>query len=419
MPQSKEHGEISPSLNISFPDVGTVKNIDEIVSSVFSSPKNFQKSIILDFSQTIYIELASLMYILSLCIKRARSNLYTKIKLPENKRVRDFLRYWHFSEAFTESVGITFWNSVIPGDRKYFGEDIDLTSPKYAGKPDLDSNLHQQLLKYYLPIITFNNLSNNFNSSLAFAEADRWKRQAVSSILEKHLQGPHGYFASRVVFEAMMNAIRHPNARLIHTASRFAALDMWKKYSKGHLTIIWWDDGTSIIDTLRYALRNGCNINLGTSSVLKAEYTLQREGPDGKKVGNPVHVPSSYNPDNDTPDDLLLLSAIFPGITRDIAGENHITDPELGKEDTAGSYDPLANYKRFMTLPGMGLYLLVNTAVKVYKGQVSFRTKEFFMNIKNPPHKSRYDYAVKIRGYSDQFNFLGNMLTVRLPLKEN
>jgi len=422
-------------LVIHFPLDAKVIDVDKKIISSISTPENYNKTIILDFSNSRYIELASLVYIISLLTKRSRDNLETLIRLPKNKNVRDFMRSWNFPNATKEATGCYFKNIVTSDCHKYFGENPELVYQKYAGDTFFDRGTYLQLLKYYLPIATFYKSLQSFTSLLALDEANRWKGQVVTSILEKHLQGPQGYFSARIVFEAMMNAIRHPNANIIQTASHFesfpnnkitsskkakflqSSLSTDPKKSKtGLFTIIWWDDGKSILDTLSDAIHKGENINLGTPPSLFTKYILQLEGTMGNKIGSPIQYDSTYIPDKESSKELLLLSAIFPGITCDVKGKKLITHPDLGKELPEKITDPLASSASYLTLPGMGLYLLVNTAVKIYKGEVAFRTKHFFMNIKNPPQKSDCDYSVKIRTYFDQIPFLGNMLTVRLPL---
>ena len=67
----------------------------------------------------------------------------------------------------------------------------------------------------------------------------------------------------------------------------------------------------------------------------------------------------------------------------------------------------------------MGLYVLTNTTIDVFGGMLSFRTKNYFMNIKAHVDKSnaKSNYQVKVKKYGSWVpNFVGNMVTIRLPL---
>jgi hypothetical protein len=73
-------------------------------------------------------------------------------------------------------------------------------------------------------------------------------------------------------------------------------------------------------------------------------------------------------------------------------------------------------------LPGMGLFVLVDVVLSIFRGAVAFRTGRFFMNVRNPSGKERElhgaKYRVKIvRDPQQTPPFHGNMVTVRLPLQ--
>ena len=63
----------------------------------------------------------------------------------------------------------------------------------------------------------------------------------------------------------------------------------------------------------------------------------------------------------------------------------------------------------------MGLYVLTNTVIDVFGGELSFRTGNLFLNVKDNP-KGR-GYLAKIKRYGQWYPPIsGNMLTVRLPI---
>ena len=178
---------------------------------------------------------------------------------------------------------------------------------------------------------------------------------------------------------------------------------------RGHLTICFWDDGESVVDTLKEAIIEHKTIRSMDTPELYANYELTVQGEDGKK-SEPLVVRSDFVPNEKTQDELVLLAATFPGITRDVTGAGHIVDPDVLKKDHR------------LGLPGMGLYVLTSEVVEVYGGTVSFRTKNYFLNIKGweggTSDKTGVQYMAKVRKYGEWLPpFQGNMVTIRLPLR--
>ena len=395
--QQLNPADASKSWRIPFLENVTLEHLDRRFSYASSTGENKQE-LILDLSRAEFIEASCLIYLISLLINRKRNGQDTLLKLPRSKKVRDFMRSWLFPDTVINTAGMSFWNIVSEEDRNYFGENPSLKEQTYAGKLIKNYGKWERILQNYLPILDLRNTGTSFNVGLALTEANRWKREIISSILEKHLHGPHGYFASRIVFEAIMNAVRHPNANIILTTS---SLKIEKGFNKGLMSITWWDDGTSIIDTLRESLNRGNAITKGGMNIVD-KYRLVLEKVDGSK-DDPVILASNLIPEQDIPDPYLFLAATFPGITCDLRGETHVPNPETAAHPILSS-------------PGMGLYLLINAACNIYKGSVFFRTREYFMEI-SPVASKNYNYDVDVRYYPGA-QFLGNMLTVNLPLQK-
>lgn len=406
---------------IHFPSISKIKQVDDLLSSALSNQTLWNNPIRLNLARVTFIEVTCLIYILAVLAARKKKGLQTTIKLPESKDVRDFLRAWSFPTAVTETTGISFMNSVSKNDHKYFGENTTIAEEKYAGKILQCYGRWERLLENYLPILSFRHFGSKFDASLAMSEAGRWKRQVVTSVLEKHLTGPHGYFASRIVYEAMMNAVRHPNANIIQTASYIIKPGKDKDCPDGSLNIIWWDDGLSVLDTLKTSLNKKQEISNKVSDKLRTRYQLVLKNEDDT-IKDKMIFHSDDVPNLGSPDYFFLLSSIFPGITCDISGKGQCINPDLGIENPSAGFDPIGVDKTQLTTPGMGLYLLANAAVNIYSGSLSFRTNRFNMALSQHTNKDTYvnkpkfDYLVEMKQHSDQFCFLGNMLTVRLPL---
>jgi hypothetical protein len=384
--------------------VGKVESaFDEFLKSCEGSPQDLE----IDMSACEFVEPATLTYLTALMRARRREAKKTRLKLPRAKDVRDFFRAWEFPRAVHDAIGSSFASMVCPEDIHYFGESHTLEDVKYRGTLVQGGRDRMPFVGTY-GIKTFFSASVISGEALAKNESKSWKEEHIVTVLNRHLQGLGKRVASHIIHEAMMNALRHPAATLIQTTSHFEWPDDSNPASKGFLTIVLWDDGESVSNTLSRAIAEGQNISSVRVPRLYANYHFVVENENGVKEPAKV-ICSDLIPDATTPNEELLLAATFPGITRDPAGFGHDADAELAAED------------EMLSRPGMGLYVLTNTAVDVFGGTVSVRTKNLFMNIKPPGsgrgRKDKCQYRVKVRRYGAWMpEFLGNMITIRLPL---
>jgi hypothetical protein len=383
-----------------------VGELDQKISFLMSKLEDDRISIILNFEDLTFIEVASLVYIISFLKQEISKNHKISLKLPKSKDVRDFFRAWEFPRALKNATGITFSKLVCEENLQYFGENIDGKNQKYGGRYFQHNDKCTRLFsKNYFPIFSFMKNVSDFTSSIAFQEASRWKKQFVLEVFKKHIHGPEDYFSSRIIFEAIMNSIRHPKASIIQIASHLASSQDGQTYKNKFFTLICWDDGNSIIDTLREPLNKGLCINYPLKTDMIDSYKVSFKDKQNLIFRNKIFT-SDFIPATDSKDYEILLASFFAGITRDIKGDGHLYIP-----DNCNKTD---QYKQ----PGMGLYLLVNAAIKIYQGEVAIRTRDYFLNIKGDSDIDKLcDYKVKIQKYTEPYKFLGNMITVRLPLK--
>lgn len=401
--------QASPSKVLQLPNAVLVGDFEDILAKFYQANDPRSEHIVFDMRRCTYIEVASLMRLISLFSDRQRRGLSTRIALPLNKDVRDFLRVWEFPNALFQATQLPFYDVVPMEDHKYFGENKNLSDIKYT--------------TFYESIGAARLLSNRFFSFLAtriqkgdsitstvVKETMRWQDDLVKSILRKHLSGPdnaENYVPSRIIYEAISNACRHPNCSVIITTSRFSSSDPRAKDPAGQFTIVVWDDGESMMDTLKRPLVEGKPIR-AIEPILNQKFLVKFVDPD-RKESQEVY-PADFLPTADSMDYLVLFATILPGITRDPAGTGHTVHPELLSVPE-------------LTLPGMGLYVLLNAVIDIFGGSVAFRTNRFFMNLKRPRkqeiQESGAEYRVKIEGYHESLPpFLGNMVTIRLPIRK-
>ncbi len=125
--------------------------------------------------------------------------------------------------------------------------------------------------------------------------------------------------------------------------------------------------------------------------------------------------------DTKTSDEEILLASFFPGVSRDLNRQIDLFNQNM---------------------PGIGLSYLINTIVNILGGEIAVRTSYYFINIgeadkgdkikyidqhfsnvKDKPKQkdifpNEFYYAAKIKKLSNKMpKFLGNMITVRIPIK--
>ena len=388
------------------PTTATVAALEEALLQVSREMGAEPDRLDVDLTQCDYVEPAALVYFLSVLAARRGKRLETRLCLPRSKDVRDFLRVWNFPAAVRHVAGQSFSALVPPEDLQFFGENPTPATMKYAGRL-LDEGVERLVSDKFFALMTFLPEQIRSRTRLVVNESARWEEKLVRSVLATHLNGPDGYVASRIVFESMMNAVRHPRARHIVTTSKFDAPGECQADSKGHLTLIYWDDGTSMFTTLMEAIIAGKEVRSTTVPELSAGYQLTIVDENGVRQP-PSLVNSDLVPNRSMPRPVVLLSTLFPGVTCDVTGTGHEVHEELRRA------------RPEYALPGMGLAALVNAVVDVFSGNLAVRTLDFFMSVKKAYKKDKgAKYRAKIALFDPKIgNFLGNMLTIRLPLRD-
>jgi len=522
LPSTLEEGKYLPvRLN------GVVGDMEDAVDAAYKKAVSPEVPVCLDLTEAPFVEVTSLVWLIALLSTRMRDGFSTILRLPEEKKTRDFMRMWAFPQAIRSAVGLDIGLFLEPNNRAVLEADerAGLDKTAYAGEFHNIGGVEQRLLSEgFFEITTFVPRKETNPSKLAADQNAKWREDRILAVLNLHLRKPGRTVSSHIAHEAMMNALRHPDSRIIQTASFFDRpetyqvkkrnLTSWGKFfrvlntqlaepnanpgkriwsyfaddtktnaqkakkgiplrkelgravldainaavrdrnfyhqefferieipkeakhlierlrylpaievehcnryileasfpevirpaSKGHLTILFRDDGESAINTLETAIRQGKTIRSTNSPELRAGYEVTIENEHGSQEQNDYW--SDFTPDSTTREELILFSTLLPGVTRDVTGAGHVVDPEVTRD------------QQILGMPGMGLFVLTSEAIDVFGGTVSIRTKHLFLTIQAAHRRDSVRYAVKIRRFGAWYPpFLGNMMTVRLPLR--
>lgn len=349
--------------------------------------------IVVDLRYLTYISLEALLLLAALAERARRKDRGFQIRLPYNQKVCDFLAAWDFFGAVEEIYSTPYSDHFLESRLGSLARSLDPAQNPYMDAiRDRYGVLQRLYSNRFFSIQSFRRQPNLFTPSLATHVTGRWREDMVEAILRRMLPEGSELFRSRIVYEAMMNAIRHPGADLIQTSSAFNSLD-----HQTRLCVGFWDNGSAIPNTLRSALRCSREILGSGFGSVHCIYQVTERGTGALSQIVPTTPPSAEDTDA-----ALLLASTFPGVTCDPAG---ITRPP----DTP-------------TPPGMGLYFLVNAALSVFGGTVVLRSGRFQVQLtasKTLPS-----------GYDESFDALlganpmgcwvpGNLVWVEIPTRSH
>lgn len=376
--------------------------------------------LLIDFSESEFIEIATLLNCLSLIIQRKENNLETFIGYPTNKKVRDFLRIWRFHDAIEKALNCEFKEILLKSNHGY------LTEPQttYSGIGDgidaleynPDWNNNNAIKRNFFEFTIFKNEeADSINPygplfSAPRHESSMWAGTLIKQVLKKHLtsDSPKDDIARVIIFESLSNAVRHPNAGII------AAVSKLNRSHKNHrsLRICVWDNGDSIASTLLRPLQKGLSVKAKSIPKYMCERIHVKIRTFDNKSTKEVIVDQSEDIDHNTAEARLLLASLFPGISRTVAEKVPNVQPYDANDDTWFSW-----------LPGMGLYSLSKIVLDQFQGSLFIRSGHYRLVIEVAHDSLRKQkhvrYKCKITKYPTHYpSFKGNLLTIQLPIIE-
>jgi len=400
-----------------FPETLLVGEFEKHIGCWLRSGNSWEDPLTLNLAEVSWIDVPALIYIAALVGDRSRMRLETTLKVPRSKRVRDFLRLWRFQAGIREITGLPFSFLVAREDLKYFGEDQDSYLQAKSGDPTNQIVLELTRRRFF-GLIGHQVEGKSIDEAIIRQKWNHWRGHMIMQVLNNLLPGRRGSDISRVViYEAMANSLQHPSASVMASVSKVDAsvLGGAPSMSNQMLTLSFWDNGQGIVDTLGQCLQSGLPVRAKVDGGLlkdnvKAKF-YTNEGLIRKKT-----IGFDWTPKMDSGASLILLSSIFPGVTRKVCQEV----PAVASVEAFEGV-PLNAPE---SSPGMGLYALLRTVVDGLGGSIAIRTGGLFMNVKaNAAEKGKpteAKYQAKILEHSAEIPaFYGNMVSIRIPLKHS
>lgn len=416
-------------------------------------------SLLIDFEQAEFIEIAALIICIATFVDRQERGLGTYLGYPKLKSVRDFLDVWKFPTAFEQAVNGEFTDFLLSEDHHYLREpQITYTGIGGALKAleyNADWRDGDLSKRNFFEFITFLSkdrekpITHKDYSSIPRSESKRWATPLIKQILKKHLgkDSPRTDVARVIIYEAMSNAIRHPKANIIQTVSRFHVKKRRPDLQtgdvnggepgnienklEGSLRICIWDNGDTIANTLLSVVNQGKSVRSKSLPGYMYDRVFLKlkkiEADFTKKLINEFPVDQSEDLTIESANEArALLLSMFPGITR--MGEKPDTNiPEEQTESDVPSNHDDNNFEPenlFRGTRGMGLYALTRTALDQFQGSLFIRSgnfrlhKEIAHDAYRVQHHARYKCTIaKYPSFYPEFK--GNLIVIQLPIKNN
>ena len=361
-------------------------------------------SLVIDLSEAEWIDVAALMHIVAIFADRSDNRLQTSMRIPNIRKVRDFLRVWRFAQAVQIVTDRRFKDLVDPVDHQYFEKkQVSYSTGNVLGNLEAMG---------FFGFMVFRMNQAGSQAHMIQESCQHWDTSAISGVLHRYLSGSGKDFARVVVYESISNAYQHPNADTVCVVSKVDGPDRDGKKVPTSLTLCVWDNGSSIADTLKNQLMNGHAIRVNVDpSHFKDRFLLV----DDEGIFDPKNISASSTPNLDSPESEFLLSSMLPGITRrgpyqEMSFIEEI--PELLARDF------------YAAQPGMGLFALLQAAIKSFGGKVTVRSGNLRLSVREPKPDEKQEpdvaYRVKCSTYPPATpRFRGNMITIRLPLSDS
>jgi hypothetical protein len=386
----------------------TVKRVENKLINLYKQKTCEVDELFFDLRECSHIRVEALVYMMAITTGRflnKKQNLKTFFYYPDNKNERSFIYTFRFFETISQHTSKEIEEFVLELPLNFIQNDST-----DGRKSELTKERVQHFEKkgfYPLISLKFNSLEEKKNTLKE--EPKKWTEgQPIISVIQKNI--PENIFignkiSRNIIYESITNSIRHPNSKLL-------TVNCIKEINNNDFILTIWDNGESMIETLKKELDLGNSIkdfnNLeddphfcfccekenhksGRKTITSFDFYFSHEVPDYNDTG--------YRKE----DWFILLSCFFPGITRDPQGNDYKTG--VMKDENSHSKDEISNTENQaertsekITI-GRGLSYLLNTSVNILGAEIRIRTGKFFLNVK----KATKDYSEMPRIFSSKY----------------
>lgn len=354
---------------------------------------------VVDLAAAIDFDVVGLLYLLSLAASCRDTGRKIILRLPHDPHARQILRRMRFTAALEMVMRTPFRLLVDPADLDYFGED---PPPETSSSVDSSGGdtARASVLAYLVEQHHFGFSARRIGGEQSLIrmlddEVGHWRSYAMVQLLRSAVYGQAVDVSRVVVQELVANVVEHPSPSMAVMASQLVLSATSERDVSPALTVAVWDDGTSIISTLRNCLQRTGNVR-AWSPDSPDEFVVRRSDSSTHAV-----YYSDWTPNPSATDAELLLASLLPGVTRKAADRWPAT--------TAAPVRRM-DY-------GYGLFALYKAAVDHFRGSVELRCEQTTLMLTRPDASG--PYQVDLRNREDLEPLTGTIVRVRLPVRDD
>lgn len=360
----------------------------------------------LDLRDVDYLSHDTLLYIVAAFHERARKGLDTRLTLPRRETAADFLRAWGLPAALEAATDDRFEFLLEEESRDRFAK-LSPTS-RYervifrpgGGRETLLPKSFFAITPLSIPLQSVWAAVRTSPRRTAALERDRWLEAHILSVLDLYLSDRGDEVASRVVYEAVLNAAHHPKASLGMVSSQLVRSRADGRFGEPEaIEIAIWDNGDSFAKTLAARVTAGLPIQSEAFGKVDETFDVEVHGVGGQ-ASSRLTLGSSH-PLAVGSDAALTVAAFMLGVT---------SSPERGKYVDDEMFQTQADPA------GSGLYYIRRTVVDKFGGTIRYLAGHSRMELRAGAQRGRY-LAVLRNSKQDFANVAGNLLIVRIPVQ--
>lgn len=350
-------------------------------------------------SVVTYVELPTVPLLLASIAGRSEAKLATRIKLPNEDRVLDFLEAWGFYRALEAWTGIGVDQILSEGSVRR----LELRRASEHVNPYYDT----MLPRHSLPLTRIS-IDPERPLYAAARERERWLQGPIQNILKTVIGKQASKFVARaVIFEGIKNTAMHSGADLVYTTAQVER----SKEGRGQneFAVCIWDNGASIARTLQQGYKEFRRITTPLYGRIVEHFTIDVF--ERGLAAYSYQLTNEHGMPPEIDDELaLMISAFFFGVSADPRPrpDDELPDREIGEHVARLAGGGADIYG------GFGTYLITDTVAYQCGGSVEYFNGPYHLTITSTGNADQYHVKAEIADRASA-GVLGNLLIVRLP----
>lgn len=376
--------------------------IDQAFANSKSIKKGPAQHLVFDLSDVSYLEHDALVFLGALVRERQALGAATYFRLPTRPRVVKFLRAWNWPGFIAAIQGSDFINWVTDDqvDEVAAWSDLPDAYVSVEEVPGLGRAI--MIHRRHLAIVQIAALGEPNRASML--ARDNYLEEQFVAILDRVLAREGRRIGGIVVEEAVRNASSHANARIAFTSFQF--VESSEKYGRevSSVSLVVWDDGDSIAQTLGNAYERGQEVFVAPYGEFDEAFEVRLIRADG---GEEIRLVTAGDKQMPVGTPWLVIAAFMAGVTSDPLGE------------FAGSEGRSPNLQGALPdslrpIGGMGLFYIRRNVIDLFDGVIRYQFADYRVSMRKGSSSDTYRVLIQHRP-QDSWRISGNLFSFEIP----